>query len=183
MDLNHFDVKRTGLLFFDILNGYYHQAGTEAKARKKPMVENAVRLMRAARQAPLPIFFAKGNHRADYATVGFILTDTKLDLKAWPNGEVAGETPVAVQGNSGSDVIPELDPQPNDYDIPKYRWMPAPAPAPARSSTAGPSRCSDSTAVSSAIRTPRRRHAARNPQASRAGSTSAARSRCQPPAR
>ena len=122
MDVNHFDVERTGLLFFDILDGYYHQAAPEAKARKKLMVENAVRLMRAARQAPLPIFFAKGNHRPDHATVGFILTDTKLDLRPWPNGEVSREAPVAVQGTPGSDVIPELVPQPNDYYIPKYRW-------------------------------------------------------------
>ena len=41
MDLNKIEIKRTGLLFFDILNGYYHDASEEAKQRKKPMVDNA----------------------------------------------------------------------------------------------------------------------------------------------
>jgi ureidoacrylate peracid hydrolase len=122
MNLNQIDVKQTGILFFDILNGYYHEASETARARKKNMVDNAVRLMSAGREAAIPIFFAKGNHRADYATVGFILTDTKLDLEPWPNGEVNSEIPVAVEGKTGSEVIPELDPRPNDYYIPKYRW-------------------------------------------------------------
>ena len=27
MDLNRIEIKKTGLLFFDLLNGYYHEAG------------------------------------------------------------------------------------------------------------------------------------------------------------
>ena len=122
MNLNQIELQKTAILFFDILNGYYHEAGETAKARKKPMVDNAVRLMKAGREDKIPIFFAKGNHRVDSSTVGFILTDTKLDLTPWPNGVVTKEMPVAVEGKSGSNVIPELDPRPDDYYIPKYRW-------------------------------------------------------------
>jgi len=122
MNLNQIELKKTAILFFDILNGYYHEASETAKARKKPMVENGVRLMKAGREAGIPIFFAKGNHRADGATSAVILTDTKIDLKPWPNGLVTKDKPVAIEGKSGSNVIPELDPRPDDYYILKYRW-------------------------------------------------------------
>lgn len=122
MNLNQIELKKTAILFFDILNGYYHEASERAKARKKPMVDGAVRLMKAGREAGIPIFFAKGNHRTDTATSAVILTDTKIDLTPWPDGVVTKDVPVAVEGKSGSDVIPELDPRPDDYYILKYRW-------------------------------------------------------------
>jgi nicotinamidase-related amidase len=122
MNPNEIEINKTGILFFDILNGYYHQANERAKARKKPMVEGAVRLMKAGREAGIPIFFAKGNHRADGATSVTTLTDTKIDLTPWPNGLPVKDKPVALEGSSGAEVIPELDPRPDDYYIPKYRW-------------------------------------------------------------
>jgi len=122
MNPNQIEINKTGILFFDILNGYYHQANERAKVRKKPMVEGAVRLMKAGREAGIPIFFAKGNHRADGATSVMTLTDTKIDLTPWPNGVPVKDKPVALEGSSGAEVIPELDPRPDDYYIPKYRW-------------------------------------------------------------
>jgi nicotinamidase-related amidase len=122
MNVNHFDSKKTALLFFDILNGYYHSGEAAAKARMKPWVDNAVRLMKAGREVDLPIFFAKGNHRADSATSTLLLTDTNNSLKPWPNGEVTKGKMPAIGGDKSSDVIPELDPRNDDYYIPKYRW-------------------------------------------------------------
>ncbi|MBI4526431.1 MAG: cysteine hydrolase [Deltaproteobacteria bacterium] len=122
MNVNHLDLKKTAVLFFDILNGYYHAADAAGKARMKPMVDNAVRLMKAGREVGLPIFFAKGNHRPDNATTALILTDTNNPLKPWPNGEVAKPKMQAVAGEWRSEVIPELEPRPDDYYIPKYRW-------------------------------------------------------------
>lgn len=122
MDLNDIDLKKTAILFFDILNGYYHAAEAAAKARMKPMVDNAVRLMKAGREAAIPIFFAKGNHRPDNATSALILTDTNNALKPWLNGEVTKPKMPVSGGDWSSEVIPELDPRPDDYYIPKYRW-------------------------------------------------------------
>jgi ureidoacrylate peracid hydrolase len=122
VNINHFDVKKTVLLFFDTLNGYYHGGDAAAKARMKLWVDNAVRLMKAGREAGMPIFFAKGNHRADNATSTLLLTDTNNSLKPWPNGEVTKGKMHVVAGDKSSDVIPELDPRPDDYYIPKYRW-------------------------------------------------------------
>lgn len=50
MDLHTMETEKTGLLFFDVLNGYYHAASEAAKQKKKPMVDNAVRLMNTARK-------------------------------------------------------------------------------------------------------------------------------------
>ena len=122
MNLNQIEIKKAAILFFDILNGYYHHKEEAQKARMKPMVDNAVRLMKAARDAQVPIFFAKGNHRPDSATSALTLTDTDNSLKPWPNGIVNKTRPPSVAGESGSDVIPELDPRPDDTYIPKYRW-------------------------------------------------------------
>jgi nicotinamidase-related amidase len=122
MNVNDFDLKKTALLFFDILNGYYHTGDAAAQARMKPWVDNAVRIMKAGRAAGLPFFFAKGNHRPDNATSALLLTDTNNSLKPWPKGEVTrGKMPVCA-GDKSSDVIPELEPRPEDYYIPKYRW-------------------------------------------------------------
>jgi nicotinamidase-related amidase len=122
MNIGDFYLKKTGLLFFDILNGYYHSGDAAAQARMKPWVDNAVRLMKVGRQVGLPIFFAKGNHRADSATSRLLLTDTNNSLKPWPNGEVTKGKMPAIGGDKSSEVIPELDPRPEDYYIPKYRW-------------------------------------------------------------
>lgn len=122
MNVNQIEVKKTAILFFDILNGYYHAAEGTAKARIKPMVDNAVRLMRAGREIGIPIFFAKGNHRRDNATSDLILTDTNNALKPWPDGVVMKGKMHVIGGDSSSEVIPELDPRPEDYYIPKYRW-------------------------------------------------------------
>ncbi|HET8562314.1 MAG TPA: isochorismatase family cysteine hydrolase [Candidatus Binatia bacterium] len=122
MNIEHFELKKTALLFFDILNGYYHSGDAAAQARMKPWVDNAVRLMKAGREAGLPIFFAKGNHRADGATSAVLLTGTNNALKPWPNGEVTKGRMHVVGGDKSSDPIPELDPRPEDYYIPKYRW-------------------------------------------------------------
>ena len=122
MNVNHFDAKKTAILFFDILNGYYHSGDNAAEARMKPWVDNAVRLMKAGRGAGIPIFFAKGNHRPDNATSALILTDTNNSLKPWPEGEVSKGKMHVFAGDKSSEVIPELDPKPDDYYIPKYRW-------------------------------------------------------------
>lgn len=122
MDLNRIDIEKTGLLFFDILNGYYHLASAAAKERKKPMIDNAVLLMKAARKTGLPIFFAQGSHREDEGTTALMITDTNIPLKPWPNGIVTMVKPNTVEGKSSSDVIPELEPSPNDYYLPKHRW-------------------------------------------------------------
>lgn len=122
MNLDEFDIDKTALLFFDMLNGFYHEAGDAKKARMKPMVDNAVRLMKAGRQVKMPIFFAKGHHRPDGMTASNVLTDTDNALHPWPDGVIKRGLPVAVEGTSSAQVIPELEPSLGDYYILKNRW-------------------------------------------------------------
>ena len=122
MNINHFDLKKTGLLFFDILNGYIPEPEPGKPRELKPWIQNAVRLGKAGRAAGLPVFFAKGNHRPDNATTALILTDTNNSLTPWPNGEVTKTKMHVVAGDKSSDVLADLEPKANDYYIVKYRW-------------------------------------------------------------
>ncbi|HXV47783.1 MAG TPA: cysteine hydrolase [Candidatus Binatia bacterium] len=122
MNINHFDLKKTALLFFDILNGYIPEPEPGKPLELKPWIQNAVRLGKAGRAARLPVFFAKGNHRPDNATTALILTDTNNSLTPWPNGEVTKTKMHVVAGDKSSDVLADLEPKADDYYIVKYRW-------------------------------------------------------------
>ena len=122
MNVDHFDCAKTGLLFFDMLNVYYRGASLAAQERMKPVVDNAVRLMNAARKVSMPIYYAMANHRPDGESRSMIVTDTDMRLRPWPGGECNPTIHGAVEGSWEQGVIEELAPRPKDYLIPKYRW-------------------------------------------------------------
>lgn len=122
MNVNQLDIKKTGLLFFDLLNVYYHGAPEETQRRMKPVVDNAVRLMDAARKASIPIFYAMANHRKDGQIRSLIVTDTDMRLRPWPNGDCKPSVHGATEGSWEQKVIDEIAPRPEDTIIPKYRW-------------------------------------------------------------
>ena len=122
MNVNDFNVSKTALLFFDMLNVYYHGAPEETKKRMKPVVDNAVRLMNSARQGGMLICYAMANHRPDGESRSLIVTDTDMRLRPWPNGECNPTVHGATEGSWEQKVIEEIAPRPQDYVIPKYRW-------------------------------------------------------------
>ena len=122
MNVNQLDTKKTGLLFFDLLNVYYHGASEATQKRMKPVVDNAVRLMNAARQASIPVFYAMANHRKDGQIRSMIVTDTDMRLRPWPNGDCNPIVHGATEGSWEQRVIEEIAPRPEDTIIPKYRW-------------------------------------------------------------
>ncbi|MBI3065009.1 MAG: cysteine hydrolase [Deltaproteobacteria bacterium] len=122
MNVNHFDLKKSALLFFDILNGYVPEPEPGKPRNLKRWIQNAIRLGKAGRAAGLPVFFAKGNHRPDNATTALILTDTNNSLTPWPNGEVTKPKMHVIAGDKSSEVLAELEPKAEDYYIVKYRW-------------------------------------------------------------
>jgi len=122
MNVNHLELRKTALLFFDLLNGYVPESEAGKPRVLKPWIQNAVRLGKAGRAAGLPVFFAKGNHRPDNATTALLLTDTNNSLTPWPNGEVTKPKMHVIAGDKSSDVLADLDPRPEDYYIVKYRW-------------------------------------------------------------
>ena len=116
MNVNTLDTKKTGLLFFDLLNVYYRGAPEETQKRMKPVVDNAVRLMDAARQASMPIFYAMANHRKDGQIRSMIVTDTDMRLRPWPNDDCNPTVHGATEGSWEQKVIEEIAPRPEDYD-------------------------------------------------------------------
>jgi nicotinamidase-related amidase len=122
MNVNELNLKQSGLLFFDMLNVYYHGASEETKKKMKPVVDNAARLMKGARKASMPIFYAMANHRVDGEIRYVAVTDTDMRLRPWPGGECNPPTHGATAGSWNQEVIEELKPEPQDYIIPKYRW-------------------------------------------------------------
>jgi len=122
MNVNDLDIHKTGLIFFDMLNVYYHGAAEETKKRMKPVVDNAVRLRDAAQKASIPIFYAMANHRKDGQIRSMIVTDTDMRLRPWPYGECNPTVHGATEDSWEQRVIDELKPAPEDYIIPKYRW-------------------------------------------------------------
>ncbi len=122
MNVNELRVEKTALLFFDMLNIYYQGTSEEAKRKMKTVVDNAVRLLAGARQARLPVFYAMANHRADGNIRSLVITDTDMGRRPWPNGECNPPTPGATEGSQEQKVIAEIEPRPEDFIIPKYRW-------------------------------------------------------------
>jgi len=122
MNVHHIDNKKTALLFFDMLNVYYHGAAEETKKKMKPVVDNAARLMNAARQYGMLIYYAMANHRPDGESRSLIITDTDMRLRPWPHDDCNPTVHGATEGSWEQKVIDEIAPQPQDYIIPKYRW-------------------------------------------------------------
>jgi ureidoacrylate peracid hydrolase len=122
MNVNNLNPKKTGLLFFDMLNVYFHGIPEEKQKTLKPVVDNAVRLMNGARQAGMLIYYAMANHRPDGESRYTAITDTDMRLRPWPNDDCNPTVHGATEGSREQKVIDEIAPQPQDYIIPKYRW-------------------------------------------------------------
>ena len=122
MNVNEIHVHKTALLFFDMLNVYYHGAIPEKKEAMRPAIENAVRLRDAAGRASIPVMFAQANHRPDGATNNSVITETDMRLRPWPNSEFVVKGHTATAGSWEAEIIEELKPAPEDTVVPKYRW-------------------------------------------------------------
>ena len=108
MNINHLDNKKTALLFFDMLNVYYHGASEETKKRMKPVVDNAVRLMKAAREHGILIFYAMANHRVDGESRSMIITETDMRLRPWADNDCNPTVHGATEGSWEQKVIEEI---------------------------------------------------------------------------
>src|SRR5690349_22630909 len=80
MNVKELNIRKTALLFFDMLNIYYHGASEQTKKRMKPVVDNAIRLMNAARQNRILSYYAMANHRPDGESRSLVITDTDMRL-------------------------------------------------------------------------------------------------------
>ena len=108
MNVHQINSKKTALLFFDMLNVYFHGIPEEKQIALKPVVANAVRLMNGARQAGMLIYYAMANHRADGESRYVAITDTDMRLRPWPNDDCNPTVHGATEGSWEQKVIDEI---------------------------------------------------------------------------
>ena len=92
------------LLLFDLLVGHV----SKDAARYAPIIANARKLLDAARKAGAVVAHARADHRP--GTPALNITDAEH------------RPPMFISGTPQAEIIPELAPQPGDYEIPKHRW-------------------------------------------------------------
>ena len=112
---------RTALLVFDLLHGHVNK-DPATRARFEPVIAKARLLLDAMREAGCMVAYAHADHRADRATSAVILRDTDNRLRPISPGDAASHKPLLTGGTAQTRIIEELQPQPQDYLIPKHRW-------------------------------------------------------------
>jgi nicotinamidase-related amidase len=123
MPFNTIEPSRTGLVLFDMLNSGFRERSEEVQRSKQLMVDNCVRLMKVARETGMPVFYPKADHRPDTMDLERRYIDLAPDMKPWPDPENRYRPHgTNLAGNSGGEVIDELEPAADDYVIPKHRW-------------------------------------------------------------
>jgi nicotinamidase-related amidase len=116
------DVKRTCLLFFDMLNVYIKDDQRQMRDDYKPVIANAQRLLEGARKAGMMVAYAVANHRADNLTSAHQITDTDHRLQPRSPDDPKPARPNVAGGTWEAQVVDEIAPRPDEYVIPKYRW-------------------------------------------------------------
>jgi len=118
------DPRRTALVFFDMLKGYhYDKDGKALVPEDKPLADACVKIMNVARELGVPVCYAAADHRPDRKDASPVITDLEL-RRPDPTPDASGPTggPSVVHGSVASEVIDEIKPQPEDYEIRKHRW-------------------------------------------------------------
>ena len=113
------DGTRTALLLFDLLEGHVNR-DAESRARFAPVIENAARVLAAAREAGCLVAYAKADHRADRATSARTIRDTDNRLRPLAPG--AHDGPLLTGGMPETEVVAALAPRDADLIVPKHRW-------------------------------------------------------------
>lgn len=123
MPYNTIEPEKTGLLFFDMLKGGFDRSDPSFQATKASIVENCVRIRKAADDHGIPVFFARADHRPDGEDAVILYFDHDRQHKPWDDPENGRLVPYRknTAGSRGSEVIDELGMTPDDYMIPKHR--------------------------------------------------------------
>ena len=114
MNRDQLDPERTGVVVFDMLEGY------RARIDEAGALEPVQRLVTRCRSLGVPVFFARADHRADGADLNRTLTDTDGSFRPWAEEETQPARP-SLRAEEMK-VLSELGPLDGDYDVPKHRW-------------------------------------------------------------
>jgi len=115
-DGHSLDPERTGIVVFDALE----------KARKDFEESGALdtirQLLVTCRETGVPVFYARADHRADGQDFEMCHGDTDSGFQTWDSSHPSPTRPKTGSGSFPLQVLSELAPRPEDYDIPKHRW-------------------------------------------------------------
>ena len=118
------DPRKTGLVIFDMLQCYVYPTDP-VRARfmaESRIVERCREILDAARETGIRVYYANGAYRADGTDCARTIVDANMELVPWPDGPRRMQPPTAVEGSPEAQIIPELEPRPEDYVIGKHRW-------------------------------------------------------------
>jgi nicotinamidase-related amidase len=115
---------KTALLFFDVLNAYFHpdDPAERANIEQLGIIGKLQRMNAVARSNGVAVFYAQADHRPDHRDFAPLIVD--MDNRGAPGSQRTRITPppaVSVPGPA-REVIAEVAPQPGDYLIKKHRW-------------------------------------------------------------
>ena len=104
-DGSNYELVNPALVIVDMVNDFCKEGGAMVLPEGMETVPPTQNLIRAFRERKLPIIFINDTHRKDKY-------DKEFDKRS----------PHCIEGTWGAQVIDELDPQPEDYQIPKRRF-------------------------------------------------------------
>ncbi|HEY7068414.1 MAG TPA: cysteine hydrolase [Chloroflexota bacterium] len=119
------DPKRSALVLFDMLNHYLKpsEPAIAKEIAEKRVVEHTARLLAAAREHGVSVFYTNGDHRADGRDFIATITDANMNLQSWPDGpQMMPHRAMVASGTHGAQPVDELAPRPEDITILKHRW-------------------------------------------------------------
>ena len=114
--ITSYDPARMALIVFDMLEAY------REPIEKAGSIEPAMRLIATCRELHIPVFYARADHRADGADFARSIADTDSRFRPWGSDNPMWTVPPHASGSPGLQVLSELAPHPDDYDVPKHRW-------------------------------------------------------------
>jgi len=111
--------EKTALLFFDTLNTSLHPTDPAAQAAVEargiiPILQKA---NQEFRKVGIRVFYAQADHRPDRKDFVQLVVG-----QINPEGQPLLRLPPQVAGSWAVRIIPEIEPQPEDYVIKKHRW-------------------------------------------------------------
>ncbi len=126
------DIRRCAVLVIDMQNefgsvgGMFDRAGIDISVIRRTIAPTAA-VLEAARKNGIPVVYLKMQHRPDMADMGAEESPHRIKhgfLRVGENHEAPDGSPnrVLIEGYWGTEIVPELSPQPQDIVVAKHRY-------------------------------------------------------------
>lgn len=115
------NAKTTGLILFDVLNGFLHPSDKEGQdyLKANPILPNLQRLLAGARNVGMTTFYPMGAHASDGSDTVVRRTSTNQNLGPFVERPAK---PTFAKSSHEAAIAAELAPASGDVLVPKHRW-------------------------------------------------------------